>query len=46
MVLVNCYSSNAENEQVKVLIQIKNVLDNLKVSQDTSVILGGDSWRF
>ena len=29
MVLVNYYAPNAENEQVKVLIQIKNILDNL-----------------
>ena len=42
MVLVNYYAPNAENEQVKVLIQIKNILDNLEISQDTSVILGGD----
>ena len=39
MVLVNYCASNAENEQVKVLIQIKNILDNLEISQDTSVIL-------
>ena len=39
MVLVNYYAPNAENEQVKVLIQIKNILDNLEISQDTSVIL-------
>ena len=42
MVLVNYYAPNAENEQVKVLIQIKNILDNLEISQDTSVISGGD----
>ena len=42
MVLVNYYVPNAENEQVKVLIQIKNILNNLEISQDTSVILGGD----
>ena len=42
MVLVNYYVPNAENEQVKVLIQIKNILDNLEISQDTSVILGRD----
>ena len=42
MVLANYYAPNAENEQVKVLIQIKNILDNLEISQDTSVILGGD----
>ena len=42
MVLVNYYAPNAENEQVKVLIQIKNTLDNLEISQNTSVILGGD----
>ena len=40
--MVNYYVPNAENEQVKVLIQIKNILDNLEISQDTSVILGGD----
>ena len=32
MVLVNYYASNAENEQVKVLIQIKNILDNLEIA--------------
>ena len=42
MVLVNYYAPNAENEQVKVLIQIKNIPDNSEISQDTSVILGGD----
>ena len=42
MVLVNYYLPNAENEQVKVLIQIKNILNNLEISQDTSVILGRD----
>ena len=42
MVLVNYYAPNAENEQVKVLIQIKNMLDNLEISQDISVIFGGD----
>ena len=42
MVLVNYYAPNAENEQIKVLIQINNILDNLEISQDTSVILGGD----
>ena len=41
-VLVNYYAPNAENEQVKVLIQFKNILDNLEISQDTSVILGED----
>ena len=42
MVLVNYYGRNAENEQFKVLIQIKNILDNLEISQYTSVNLGGD----
>ena len=42
MVLVNYYAPNAENERVKVLIQVKNILDNLEISQDNSVILGGD----
>ena len=42
MVVVNYYAPNAENEQVKVLIQIKTILDNLEISQDTSVILGRD----
>ena len=42
MVLVNYYAPNAENEQVKVLIQIKNILDNLEISHYTSVILDGD----
>ena len=42
MVLVNYYAPNAENEQVKVLIQIKNIIDNLEIPQETSVILGGD----
>ena len=42
MVLVNYYAPNAENEQVKMLIQIENILDNLEISRDTSVILGGD----
>ena len=46
IVLVNYYAPNAENEQVKVLIQIKNILDNLDISQDPSVILGRDFHLF
>ena len=42
MVLVNYYVPKAENEQVKVLIQIKNIPRNLEISQNASVILGGD----
>ena len=42
IVLVNYYAPNAENEQVKILIQIKNIVDNLEISQDISVILDGD----
>ena len=32
MVLVNYYTPNTEDRQVKVLIQIKNILDNLEIS--------------
>ena len=42
MALGNYYALNAENEHVRALIQIKNILENLEISQDTSVILGRD----
>ena len=39
MVLVNYYAPNADNEQVKVLNQVKNIFDDLQISEDTSIIL-------
>ena len=42
MILVTYCELNVENGQVKVLIQFNDILDNLEISQDTSVILGGD----
>ena len=39
MALVNYYVPNADNEQVKVLNQVKNIFDDLQISEDTSIIL-------
>ena len=46
VLLINYYAPNPETEQVKILNQIRDIIDSLEISQDTAVIWGGDSNLF
>ena len=40
-ILVNCYASNNEQEQIKLFQVIRDHLENLEPDKDVNIILGG-----